>query len=109
MLSGQEEKILNEPQRACWRKPQLGLVLSKEYKWYRLPATDRGSRRNRCDDKSTREPQENMSTQQAPRGAESPETRPEGTGEQETGLGGWNQPGGHKRKTEHSPKGREEA
>ena len=50
-----------------------------------------------------------MSTQQAPRGAESPETRPEGTGEQETGLGGWNQPGGHKRKTEHSPKGREEA
>ena len=53
--------------------------------------------------------QENMSTEQAPRGAESPETRPEGTGEQETGLRGWNQPGGHKRKTEHSPKGREEA
>lgn len=50
-----------------------------------------------------------MSTQQAPRGAEGPEMRPEGTGEQETGLGGWNQPGGHKRKTEHSPKGREEA
>ena len=56
MLSGQEEKILNEPQRACWRKPKLSLVLSKEYKWYRLPATDRGSHRNRCDDKSTREP-----------------------------------------------------
>lgn len=71
MLSGQEEKNLNEPQRACGRKPQLSLVLSKN--------TSGTGRRLQAEgpaetDVMTRAPesqQENMSTEQAPRGTES--------------------------------------